>query len=293
MKPKKILVPVDFSDQSIETTRYALAWARHYNAEITLFHAIVMYEADVDEQEHLERLEEIIRRREAHTEDRFKDYNKVLDSGDVRITTVFRRNISAANAILEYLDETPFDLVIMNTHGHGGFRKWIYGSVTEKVVRLSPVPVLTMHAAPSSFTVKNILAPVDFSENNKKGLEQARALAREHGAVIHYLHVIEQQLHPSFQVIGIESIFAINPDLRKITMDKLKEFCAADGLEARYHIVEGSAAVSIADFAGENDMDLIVMATHGYTGLDHLLIGSTAERVVRMSEKPVLTVGCK
>ena len=293
MSPKKILVPVDFSAISEKTTRYALKWARHYGAEVTLFHAIVMYEADVDETEHLNRLEDIIRRREAYAQDQLNEYNKQVNPENIPVKSVFRRNVSAANAILEYLDETPFDLVIMGTHGHGGLRKLMYGSVTEKIVRMSSVPVLTVHTPPEALSIKHILAPVDFSDNNKLGLNTAIELAREHKATIHYLHVIEQQLHPSFQVIGIESIFAINPDLKKITMDKLKEFCPKHGVDARYTILEGSGAPTIADYAEENDIDLVVMATHGYTGLDHLLIGSTTERVVRSSSKPVLTVGRK
>ncbi len=290
MKPKKILVPVDFSSFSEATTRHALAWAQKYGAEVTLFHVIVMYEADVNEEVHLHQLELLIKSREEEALSKMEEHSN-RTATDVPVHSVFRRNVSAANAILEYLEEDPHDLIIMNTHGKSGLKSLIYGSVTEKVVRLSPVPVLTFHTPPATLNIKHILAPVDFSENSRKGVEMARTLAREYGAKIDYLHTIEQQLHPSFQVIGIESIFILNPELKQITREKLKEFCPADGLSTEYHIIEGPSAPTIVDFASEHDTDLIVMATHGYTGLDHLLIGSTTERVVRMAECPVLTVG--
>ncbi len=291
MKPKKILVPIDFSAFSEATTRHALEWAKKYGAKVTLFHVIVMYEADVNEEVHLHQLELLIKSREDEAISKMEEHSNRTNNHDIPVNSVFRRNVSAANAILEYLEEEPHDLVIMNTHGKSGLKSLIYGSVTEKVVRLSPVPVLTFHTPPETLNIKRILAPVDFSENSRKGVEMARTLAREHGAEIDYLHTIEQQLHPSFQVIGIESIFILNPELKQITRDKLEEFCPADGLPAQYHIIEGPSAPTIVDFASDHHTDLIVMATHGYTGLDHLLIGSTTERVVRMAGCPVLTVG--
>ena len=291
MKPKKILVPVDFSSFSEATTRYALDWAKKYQAEVTLFHVIVMYEADVNEEVHLHQLELLIKSREDEAIAKMERHNSRTNNKGIPLKSVFRRNVSAANAILEYIEEEPHDLIIMNTHGKSGLKNLIYGSVTEKVVRLSPIPVVTFHTPPESLNIRRILAPVDFSDNSKKGVEMAQVLAREHGAKIDYLHTIEQQLHPSFQVIGIESIFILNPELKQISKDKLKEFCHSPDIESEYHIIEGPSAPTIADFAGEHDTDLIVMATHGYTGLDHLLIGSTTERVVRMAGCPVLTVG--
>ncbi len=291
MKPKKILVPVDFSSFSEATTRYALEWARQYQAEVTLFHVIVMYEADVNEEVHLHQLELLIKSREDDALAKMEQHSNRTNNHDIPVKSVFRRNVSAANAILEYIEEDPHDLIIMNTHGKSGLKNLIYGSVTEKVVRLSPIPVLTFHTPPESLNIRRILAPVDFSDNSKKGVEIARSIAGEHKAKIDFLHTIEQQLHPSFQVIGIESIFMLNPELKQITADKLREFCPANGLDVEYHTIEGPSAPTIADFAAEHGTDLIVMATHGYTGLDHLLIGSTTERVVRMAGCPVLTVG--
>ena len=179
----------------------------------------------------------------------------------------------------------------MGTHGRTGIKNWIYGSVTEKVVRLSRIPVMTIHNNPGTFKINKILVPVDFSENSRDGIQEAQNIAKDFNADVEFIHVIEQHLQPSFHVVGIESVFAINPDLKKITSEKLEEFCDNTKTKSTYTVLEGTAHQTISDYTSDCGADLIVMSTRGYTGLDHLLIGSTTERVVRISQCPVLTVG--
>ncbi len=291
MKPSKILVPIDFSPFSDYATDYAIFLAQKYKAQICLFHVIVLYEADVDEEAHVKQLEEIIKRKEENTNQLFERHQQKFENSNIKIESQTTRGISPANTILEYIDEHNYDLVLMGTHGRAGIKNWIYGSVTEKVVRLSKIPVMTIHNSPTNIQINKILVPVDFSENSRDGIKEAVKIAKEFSAEVEFLHVIEQQLQPSFHVVGIESVFAGNPDLKKITAEKLEEFCNIKKIKSNFAILEGTTHQVISHYASDCAADLIVMSTRGYTGLDHLLIGSTTERVVRIAPAPVLTVG--
>ncbi|MCB0281271.1 MAG: universal stress protein [Calditrichae bacterium] len=290
MNPSKVLVPVDFSPFSDFATDYAIYLAAKYKSTITLFHVVVLYEADVDEEAHVKQLEEIIKRKEENTRELFDRHRQKFLAKNIQINSVIERGVSAANVILDYIDEHQFDLVIMGTHGRTGIKNWIYGSVAEKIVRLSKIPVLTLHNDPGKLKISKILVPVDFSENSKHGINEAGKIAKEFDAEVHYVHVLEQYLHPSYHVVGMESIFIISPEIKEKTAEKLQEFCP-DLPKSKFACIEGTSHATICEYAEENDIDLIVMSTKGFTGLDHLLIGSTTERVVRKAPCPVLTVG--
>ena len=291
MKPLKILVPVDFSPFSSYATDFAAFLAQEYKADITLFHVIVMHETEIEEEEHLRNIEEIVKHKILTTNSLLEETKKKIEVTNFKIHSVAEHGIKAANSILQYIENHKFDLIIIGTHGRSGLKNWIYGSVAEKVLRLSKIPVITLHNMPTSSHIKNILVPVDFSVNSKSGIETARKIAKTFNSQINYVHVIEQQLHPSFHVAGIESVFMLDPNLKDSSLSKLKEFCFKEGETSSYCVLEGTAHSAIANCAKEMKCELIVMSTHGYTGLDHVLIGSTTERVVRVAPCPVLSVG--
>ena len=137
-----------------------------------------------------------------------------------------------------------------------------------------------------------ILVPTDFSEPSDAALDYARTLADKFGASIHVLHIIE--LHTSGAFSG-ESY--IGPSLYEMQLKEAQSKLAVRVLpadRARYgatsEVMTGIAADTIVEFAEDQHIDLIVMGTHGRTGLAHLLMGSVAEHVVRRSPCPVLTV---
>jgi nucleotide-binding universal stress UspA family protein len=290
MKPSKILVPVDFSPFSDYAADFAIFLAQKYNAQITLFHVVVMYETEVDEEDHLRQLEKLVERKEQSSSENLAKHHQKLKEKHIKIDSFISRGVSAATAILDYQSKNDFDLIVMGTHGRTGIKNWIYGSVAEKVVRLAGIGVITLHDR-KTLQLKNILVPVDFSENSKAGINEARKIASEFAAHITYIHVIEQQLQPTFHVVGVESVFTADHNLKGITEDKLKEFCLQRDDNATVKVIEGSSHQVIADYTKETGIDLIVMSTRGYSGLEHLLIGSTTERVVRIARCPVLTVG--
>ena len=198
---------------------------------------------------------------------------------------------SPALDILAHAREHDVDLIVMGTHGRLGFGHLVLGSVTEKVVRLADRPVLTVpcHDVPEGGPV---LAPVDFSDGSREALRLAGALARERGAVLHALHVVEwpTELPPYLLGVGLPAL----PDVLDRAQAELAAFVAAtvgpDTVTAVRVRLGGLAAYAVAEYAREVAAGLVVISTHGRTGLDRLLMGSVAERVVRMASCPVLTV---
>lgn len=143
-----------------------------------------------------------------------------------------------------------------------------------------------------------ILVPTDFSAHSDAALEYARALAARFGASMHLLHVIGDPLVPT--VIGAVPEMYFGPEAPATRMVLLEEARArlarrlthADrqSHHATSEVLFGSPAYTIAEYADVNGYDLIVMGTHGRTGLAHVLMGSVAEKVVRTASCPVLTV---
>jgi nucleotide-binding universal stress UspA family protein len=290
MKIAKILVPVDFSEFSEKAVAYALYLAEKYAAHITLVHAMVLHYEEIEEAQHFKEYEKLVEFQENRTLQQFQKHNQQAGSQGVSIDSKILRGISAADALLEFINDSDYDLVVMGTHGRTGIKKWLYGSVTEKVVQHSTVPVLTIHSAWDKLTIERILVPVDFSDYSKKAVESALEFAKQFNARLVFLHVIAQEVHPAYYATSYDSLFVIDPQLQARSIKNLKEFTGGEIKNAEYVTREGRAYKEIVDYAKENECDLILMATRGLTGLEHLLIGSNTERVVRLAHCPVLTL---
>ena len=293
MNIQHILVPLDFSEFSDKALDFALTLAEKFQSEITLFHAVVLFQDDVGEEQRLQEYEEWIKRREHHIHHQMHNSQQKAESRGLTVNSVINRGVNAADVILEYLEEHPSELVIMGTHGRTGLKHLLLGSVAEKVVRLSPIPVMTIHRSLQKFQISKILTPIDFSIYSKTAADDAIMLASQLGASLQFIHVIQHDIHPSFYAAGIDSIFQIDKGLKKRVIINLKEFLSDQlppDLQAEYAVREGKAHKEIVDYAKDAKTDLIVIATHGLTGLDYILLGSTAEKVVRSANCPVLTV---
>ncbi|MBI3326591.1 MAG: universal stress protein [Nitrospinae bacterium] len=141
--------------------------------------------------------------------------------------------------------------------------------------------------------IQHILAPTDFSEVSKEAVDYAFALAHKFGAKLSLLHVIELPTYPLEGHLPSDLAISLLDDLeRHAKLDLahlLPEAEAAQG-EVERHVVIGTPYHKIVAVAATEKVDLIVMTTHGRTGLSHLVMGSVAERVVRTSPCPVLTL---
>jgi nucleotide-binding universal stress UspA family protein len=287
---KKILVPVDFSECSNKAVDFALHLGEKFNAHITLLHVVTLFHEDVNEDTRLQDYEKIVQIKEQWINGKLKEHQITADQHKVNIESVLLRGFTASDKILEYIQENNFDLVVIGSHGRTGIKHFLQGSISEKVVRLSNIPVLTIHHSTKKYQPEIILVPIDFSKFSKIAVEYALFFCRQFHSKIIFLHIIEQVIHPAFYAASIESVFQVDPELKQRTLKKLAEFVNTSEVEAEYLVLEGKAYIEIVDTAKERNVDLVVMATQGLTGLDYFLMGSTAERVVRMTDCSVLTI---
>ncbi|MEZ4701549.1 MAG: universal stress protein [Rhodothermales bacterium] len=207
------------------------------------------------------------------------------------------RDFAAAPSILQYAQEYSADLIVMGTHGRRGLPRKLIGSSAEEVVRLAGCPVLTVREhvqlKPLTASVRSILVPIDFSEHATYALGVAKDLADFFDARLDLVHVVEETLHPAFYNTGVFSVYDTNPDLEASVIEHLKKLYAeTPGSEGpvRYTVRRGHAVHELLEAAREQGNDLIVIATHGLSGLDRAIMGSVTERIVRQAPTPVFTV---
>lgn len=282
---KKILVPRDFSESSDASVPVAIELAQQTGAELHLIFADILFpEANVPALSNAETQEEL---KERLTQE-------LADELDLSIKRSVVRDVAAAPAILNYIQDQDIDLVVMGTHGRRGLGRMLLGSTAEEVVRMAPCPVLTIHRkVDEDHAIDTILVPVDFSEYARAALRHARELASMYGAKLKLLHVIEDQLHPAFYYPGVSSLYDMNPDIDNQAAAQLKAFfyeTTGPDVPVTFYVRRGYAAKQIVSFIEDEEIDLVVMPTHGLRGLEHFLLGSVAEKVVRRSPVPVFTV---
>ena len=287
---KKILVPRDFSECGEEAVRYAVDLARRVGAEVHLLFVEVLY-ADAYAPATVQKApEEVLMQR-------LLEGIPDEAGAPVPVVRAVKRDIAAAPAIVAYAQEHDIDVIVMGTHGRRGLRRLLMGSAAEEVVRTGPCPVLIARCAeaeaaePPVHTA--ILVPVDFSRHARIALRHARELAALFNARLDLLHIVEDQLHPAFYNTGVFSIYDMIPSLDERAEEELERFfkeTEGPDVPATFHVRHGNAAHEIGDYAREQGHSMIVMATHGLKGMEHFLLGSVAEKVVRLAPCPVFTV---
>ena len=139
--------------------------------------------------------------------------------------------------------------------------------------------------------VKNILVPVDYSDSGEAAMSYAVSLARESNARLHLVHVYEQPFtYVDGGFAGTPVATEIPPVDLKDEEAKLQKITPADDVSLTRQFIIGGPADELVRYAEDNQIDLVVMGTHGRTGLSRLLMGSVAEGVVRRAPCPVLTI---
>ena len=293
----RILCPTDFSLFSSQALRHALALARAFHARLKVVHVILDSIPGVEAvyggvpwlptAADRQRVDEEMHRflepaREA----------RVDHETEVREGEPWREIVDAAR-------EMEADLVVMGTHGRGGFEHLVLGSVAEKLIRRLPCPVLTVSheeartwAAPGLVT--RILCATDFSETSAEALSMAVALAERHHAPITLLHVVESLPDRSAAAHrALLDIDALRADLEGRAIERLrKAVAAAEAPQVAFdtRVITGCVHKEILRAAAEERADLIVIGAQGHAVLNHLLSGSNAQHVIRRATCPVLTV---
>lgn len=288
--PCSIMVPTDFSPTAEHAISCARLLAEAFDAEIHLVHVRVLLEGQLPSAELRRQLERIDSQNEDHT---LKILDRQAKEGRTTVHPHLVRGLSIPESLVETRQELGCDLVVMGTHGRRGLRQWLLGSVAESLVRTADVPVVTVRekADPGSSPPQRLLVPHDFSERSGTALDVARVWAEALQASVTLLHVVEPVVYPEFYAVDVMPDEVLDRVERR-SRDVMAQAAAVqlDGVDHTLEVVSGRAVDSIVDAADPSRHDLVIMGTRGLTGLEHVLLGSVAEGVVRRSRIPVMTV---
>ena len=296
MQIQKILVPTDFSECADAALRQALWIACEHGAEIHLLHVITLHGEDPNHPDsHFPEVEAIFRSFESKASKDMQTLLENTDFGTVKVCDDSVRAIAPAPAIVEFAKNGDFDLTVLGTHGRRGPRRLLLGSVTEEVVRTINSPVLTVgkraDGQPTPF--KRVLVPFDFSDDSYHSLSVGIKIAKLHGGSVELVHVVTPPVAPA-AVAGIPtpgySSADLSKDLATVLEDRAVEAGKAAGMTITSKVLEGHTEMVLVDYATEQDVDLIVMGSHGLTGVLRFLLGSVTEKVVRSATSPVWVV---
>ena len=293
---RNVLVPIDFSAPSLEAIEAALPLIKHFGADLHLVHvfepdypassmvAIPLVVPELEVGERVRRLRDVA-----------EDYSVPLR----------RENIHAIKGrpfeeICRLAQEIDIDLIVIATRGNTGLKHLLLGSTAERVVRYSPCPVLVVRGSDSKkksarqlATFRKILVPVDFSDCSMKGLEYAKKLAREFRAKLILLHSIALQYYVASDEYARYDLPLLLEQIDEAAKQQMRDLVQQtnwNGVEVETSIEIGHAGQQICAEATEHNAGLIAISTHGRTGFKHVLLGSTAEYVVRHASCPVLVV---
>jgi nucleotide-binding universal stress UspA family protein len=141
-------------------------------------------------------------------------------------------------------------------------------------------------------SIQKILVPIDFSEHSQHAVRTAIGLAKTLGAEIHLAHVLHYpvQVAAPGQVAIPQDLWTEIRDAAARKLEKASQTVSGEGVSVETHLTEGANAHAIVDLAENISADLIVMGTRGLSGLKHVMLGSVAERTVRLAHCPVMTV---
>jgi nucleotide-binding universal stress UspA family protein len=296
---KRILCPVDFSDASAHAIEQAIALAAWSKGSITALHVFSPIFAPVPG---LPPLEERASAAElARVRDQVAASFEAAEAARVRVDV--RVEVGApARLILDCAEKVSADVIVIGTHGTGGFEHLVLGSVTEKVLRKATCAVLTVPPrvrSTSTLPFARVLCPVDFSDPSLTALDAASSLVRSFGAALTLLHVVEWPWHePPAPAAGdlpepqASALADYRQYVEKSALMRLETLAERAGLvpTPSFSIVHGRSYVEILRTAARIRADLIVIGLHGRNVVDLTLFGSTTNHVIREATCPVLTL---
>ncbi len=291
MKNPKILVPLDFSDAGVYAMRAAKSIAKLFDGSITPLHSYMpvsdiyspgMYgletmsapttDPEQMEKTHKENLREAVEHELP---------NNLIDD---YIITMGKPDQAIAEAARD------FDLIVMGSHGRSGFSRFFMGSVSDKVLRTSHVPVLIVNKEQQLGDIKRIMVTTDFSDYSKEAFPITKEIAAKTNATVELVHILSFNAHD--KDAPDEAIENLRRErLQLVAKEEFHDL--GDRVNARLIISSGSPHEAIMNDNLNNPHDLIVMAAVGRTGIEHLMMGGTASHVVRHVKSPVLSVNPK
>ena len=298
---KRILCPVDLSEFSPHVVDRAVALARAYGAPICVLHVLPVA-AGVTVVPFAPEGPSSFGYHPVDRDQVLKDLPRLLaldKRGDVTIDVHVIKAPAVHQEILAAAERVGADLIVLGTHGRSGFDRLIFGSIAEKVLRTSRLPVLTVpphvpDALPPGGQFRRILYATDFSPGSAGALHYAASLAQHAAAQLIAVHVVEPAPESSDPIVGVSIDLAAYELARQRQAAKHLQAAVPDsirlGCDTAEVVTSGRPYVEILRVAAERQADLIVTSVHGRNAIDRLVFGSTTEQVVRRATCPVLTI---
>ena len=319
--PQKIMCAVDFSEFTNLTLSYGQALAKEYGAQLTLCHVVSNMVLMSSAGQAYIASEKIEAERRQDAASRLEEIAKTLDMDcDTLVSTGH-----PADEMARIAEETGVDMVVAATHGGSGVKRFLVGSVTERLVKILTCPVMVLHgdAEPDVLPgdrktlVNKILVGCDFSPDSGLAFQYGLSLAQEFETELFLAHVIRPTEHVEFSsadyikvqegdylgwnrtdYLGLTK-HANEPDvqrkdaLKKRLERQLERMVPEDSRHwctPVTAVLEGEPYQELLSFAKKNQVDLIVLGVRGHSLLEKFLVGSTTDRVISRSDCPVLAV---
>jgi nucleotide-binding universal stress UspA family protein len=299
---KRVLVPLDGSELAEITLPYARELAGRLDLELILFHVCEpnRSESQFMCRSYAEHAAEVLQTesREVQAKTGMPKEGKAVEA---------RSEVSTgqpAEEIVGYAGKNGIDFILMATHGRSGVRRWVLGSVSDKVLRASPVPVWLVRAAVPEKIIydewpkRSLIVPLDGSKTAESVLPHVETLAKQRGADlvnVILIRVIEEPFITSdypepdwnAHIKRIREHFKTEAENYLAGVEKR---LAAAGLKVGSEVLLGKPADAIIDYAKQNHPNLIVIATHGNSGINRWEYGNVADKVLRGVSSPVFMV---
>ena len=213
-----------------------------------------------------------------------------------------------AEEILKYAENNEIDLILMASHGRSGIRRWRMGSVADKVLRAAKVPVLFIRAGVNDATpydqwpTRTIVVPMDGSERAESVLPHVIALAKQRSVdpvTVNLIRVCDPPIAPSYYSPELSGVPLNWGEFMEQEVSRCKQTASDylgniakqldnEGIKAECTVLVGQAADEIIEFVSKHPFSIVVMATHGRTGLSRLVFGSVTESVLQAVSNPIL-----
>ncbi len=297
-----ILVPTDFSEHSEHALFYAASLGERFGATVHLLHVRTLHglEGKPSEEDFPDMTELLTRADQIARE--------WLDAGaahggaaEVAVVKALTQSINAYEAIVGYATRKSADMIIIATRGNTGLKHVLLGSVTERVVRFTPCPVLVVEKGDRDFVdpgsgkvdISRVVVADDFSEGPERATKLAVEFLAPYQPQIHLIHAVENEVPPIYQLAGVDSAFQLNPDLKDKLCSLLEgrsQSMIPEGWQSVCEIREGKPYKVVTDYAAEVKADLLIVAQESEIDLEERILGGTTERIVRHAPCPTLVL---
>lgn len=273
---KKIIVPIDFSEHSEYALETAAILAKKYGGEIIALHMLEINEAVFTQSNNSLGQETLFFIKLAN--ERFENFLQKDFLSGVKITPVVRQ-FKVFSEVNDVAKEQNADLVVIGSHGSSGLREIFIGSNTEKVVRHSEIPVLVIKNKPKNEKLEDVVFASNFAEESVSAYKEASKIFDLLNVNVHllYVNVPGEDFMSSAEMNERIDTFLNKAEGNSEKLDNVK-------FVSDYTVEQG-----VLNYANSKDIDIIVIPTHGRTGIAHFFSGSISEDIANHAERPVMT----